>query len=414
MGYLVAQGLFSLMEPLIREAIEKIHASGARCVIHTAGGGNQGLSWLLGVRGASRSVLEAQIPYSHASFRELISNNVKVWNGSYCSQDAAQALARAAYRRAIRLSNFGETVIGVAATATLATEREIRGGRRAFVAAEMNCGVARYELRFNSSRGRWTEDETVGRLLIQALYDCVIGNVFRKGVGESQLELVRKAIGEKDELSVPAIHERGDILEDLTHGKLSVAEYYRNQVAVGATRGNIFLPGSFNPLHKGHVQLLEAASKIGGGNAKPCFELSAVNVDKPPLSRDELLRRLKQFEHGNYAIVITSVPRFDEKAEIFPGSSFVIGYDTAVRLLMPKYYDNSEEVMYNSLIKLVRYDCDFIVAGRVVKQDDGTEKYMTLADIDIPMSLRSIFRAIPESLFRNDISSTALRKQKTT
>ena len=32
-------------------------------------------------------------------------------------------------------------------------------------------------------------------------------------------------------------------------------------------------------------------------------------------------------------------PLFTVKAGLYPGSTFVVGYDTAVRLVMPKYYD---------------------------------------------------------------------------
>jgi hypothetical protein len=32
-------------------------------------------------------------------------------------------------------------------------------------------------------------------------------------------------------------------------------------------------------------------------------------------------------------------PLFTLKARLYPQSTFVVGYDTAVRLVMPKYYD---------------------------------------------------------------------------
>ena len=48
----------------------------------------------------------------------------------------------------------------------------------------------------------------------------------------------------------------------------------------------------------------------------------------------------------------------------------------------------------------------FLVAGR----RDG-ETFRTLDDVPVPQGFQPLFQAIPESEFRADISSTALREQ---
>jgi hypothetical protein len=59
--------------------------------------------------------------------------------------------------------------------------------------------------------------------------------------------------------------------------------------------------GSFNPLHIGHVQLLEEAQKqVGNTPGSDAFELSAFNVDKPPLAVPIILERINQFS-GKYS-----------------------------------------------------------------------------------------------------------------
>ena len=96
-----------------------------------------------------------------------------------------------------------------------------------------------------------------------------------------------------------------------------------------------------------------------------------------------------------------------------PGATFVVGHDTAVRLVMPKYYGESWDA------SRVRRDrergCSFLVAGRLaaaVGDDDatGARRFLTLADVDVPAPLRDLFEEIPG--FREDVSSTEIRAEE--
>ncbi|MCU0495107.1 MAG: hypothetical protein MUD01_26260 [Chloroflexaceae bacterium] len=164
-------------------------------------------------------------------------------------------------------------------------------------------------------------------------------------------------------------------------------------------RGAI-LSGSFNPLHAGHLGLVAAAAAITG--LPPLFELPVVNADKGTLPKDEVLRRASQFA-GQHTLLLSRVPLFSEKAALFPGSAFVVGYDTAVRLLAPRYY-GGEGAMLAALGQVRAAGCRFLVAGRVAEG-----RFLTLADIALPPAVADLFSPIPESHFRMDISSTELR-----
>ena len=127
------------------------------------------------------------------------------------------------------------------------------------------------------------------------------------------------------------------------------------------------------------------------------------NVDKPTLTTKETEGRVSQFR-GRGAVVLTRADTYHKKAALFLGCTFVIGWDTAVRLVEPRYYGGDQAAMTAALLDIWAAGCRFLVAGR---QIEG--KYRTLADAGGPQAFEGLFQSIPESVFRLDISSTALR-----
>lgn len=166
-------------------------------------------------------------------------------------------------------------------------------------------------------------------------------------------------------------------------------------------RGAI-VSGSFNPLHTGHVRLAEVAAATLGLPA--LFELPVLNADKGQLSVEEIERRLAQFRR-RHTVVLSREPLFREKATLFPGSVFVVGYDTAIRLVAPRYY-GGEPGMVAALEAIRAAGCRFIVAGRVHQG-----RFCTLDDVPVPPAFRDLFLALPEDAFRVDLSSTELRER---
>jgi len=173
----------------------------------------------------------------------------------------------------------------------------------------------------------------------------------------------------------------------------------------------LVLAGSFNPLHDGHRSMLSAASQIVDGPVY--YEISIVNVDKPVLPRTGLEKRAAQITSDGISLIVTSAPRFTEKSSILPGATFVIGFDTYIRLMDKRYYPDhtagSVSAVENSLDLIQENGCQFVVAGRV----DDHDQFRGMADvqIEIPARFKNMFTELNESQFRSDLSSTEIRNR---
>ncbi|MDP6550456.1 MAG: hypothetical protein QF659_10330, partial [Dehalococcoidia bacterium] len=83
----------------VEDLIRQIHDSPQQAVLAVSGAGSQAVAWLLGVAGASRTVLEVVVPYGRLSMISLLGGEPD----QFVSQETARARARAAHRRGVRL-----------------------------------------------------------------------------------------------------------------------------------------------------------------------------------------------------------------------------------------------------------------------------------------------------------------------
>jgi hypothetical protein len=389
------------------QLVEQIHDSPTRIVLATAGGGSRAIADLLEVPGASRTLLEAVVPYSAPA--------MTAWLGSMpdglCSAATGRAMAMAAFHRARRyeaeegsgfrvqgseISNLQvskspslpvpSAVAGVVCTASLASDRPKRGPHRIHIALQTTSCTAAWHLQLQKDRrSRAEEERLAGRMLL---------NVVAEACGLCErlaLDLLEGEQVEESRMQAPSAWQ------DLLLGKIETV-----RIGPSDRAPQVIMPGAFNPLHDGHRRMMQVAEETLGRPA--VAEISILNVDKPPLDYMEIAGRLAQFPPDR-TVFLSRAATFEEKSRLFAGATFIIGVDTLRRIADPRYYGDNLPARQRALELIVSRGGQFLVFGR-----DLGAGFVRLSDLDLPEVLRTICREVPPEIFRADISSTEIRK----
>ena len=371
----------------IQQLVEEIHAAPARVVLAVTGGGTGAIGQLLQVPGASRTVLQAVVPYSAAALADWLGGPPE----QACSAETARAMAMAAFLRACRWDDSPGSPAGVACTASLASDRPKRGPHRVHLAVQTAAmTVARSLELTKGARTRAQEERLVSRLVLGAVAEaCGVRRRLPVGLLEGeQLEDARVVAPQA--------------WQDLLLGKVEKVRH--GGPADRADRPpEAILSGAFSPIHAGHRRMIETAQKLLGVPVD--WEMPILNADKPPLDYCELARRVGQFG-ADEVVWLTRSGKFVEKSALFPGVTFVVGADTLRRIADARFYGDDPGARRAALEQIAGRGCRFLVFGR-----DTGEGFITLGDLDLPDPLPSLCREVPADEFREDVSSTEIRKR---
>jgi hypothetical protein len=367
--------------------ISALHTSGRKAALAITGGGSGAIGELLRVPGGSRLLVEAQIPYDATALATFLG----AAPAQASSADTAIAMAVNARTRAARLAQ-GADLVGLGATAALVSDRPRKGEHRFHIATASTTGIAHCTgVMAKGRRNRAAEEDLVARAIILWLARAC-------GVAAPSPSSLLDA----DEHFAEAVATSADSIDQLLAGALDrVTAQPDGQLMLGAPSPLVLMPGSFNPVHPGHLLLARTAEEIR--QELLAFEISVTNPDKPPLARDTVGLRLAQFAWKS-PVELTRAPTFVEKSRLFPRVTFVVGADTAERVVAPRYYGD-EDRMHGALEEIGSAGGSFLVAVRV----DAAGRVRGLSDIAVPRRFVDLFTEIPEQRFRLDLSSTEIR-----
>ena len=436
---------------LVRAIHAATEATGKRFVVGVTGGGSTALSHLMSQFGASNTILEFNCTYACESTQEYVKHSIK----SFASIETAKELATASLNRSIALLTTQCTdlacltklnnAVGIGATASLASKAWKRGEHRIFVALTKNNKELTSTITFSLNmfkgvegspfRTREEEDDLCGKLIVCIVaYECGLLNTvslreFMQANGLDEKDTLVMEISAKNSLedliagnieNVLCIPADGDMYMIANVPLHLLGKYTEQKSKIVA------LPGSFNPLHDGHVAALHAGIALCD-SSQGMYELSVFNVDKPPLAIADLITRLTHFLGQSIPVFLTKTPRFIDKARAYPGMSYVVGVDTVIRLIDPMYTGGSKDLMKHSLKEMTDMGTEFIVIPRTFRaakmspnllEDEGIDckedDVLTYSMIRmfVPHELHGSFKEIVENKYTT-MSSSAIRSATT-
>src|SRR4051794_20124230 len=232
-----------------QQLISALHGSGRKAALAITGGGSGAVGELLRVPGGSRLLIEAQIPYDEQALAAFLG----FAPAQACSAETAIAMAQSARARAAKLASAGTDLVGLGATAALVSDRPRKGEHRFHIACANAAGIAHCTcVMAKGRRDRAAEEDLVSRAIVLWLARAC-------GIAAPS----PRSLIDADEHYTETVIAAVDTVDQLLAGALDrVTVQPDGQMMLSAPPPSVLFPGSFNPMHEGHVLLARVAEEL--------------------------------------------------------------------------------------------------------------------------------------------------------
>ena len=352
--------------------IRLINSFGKKIAFNVTGGGTSFIGKYLNIPGGSSTIYDFYVPYNQEAFNKLIGKEIEKYN----SFEAANELALAANNKAD---------IRVGLTASVIKENEREGRENSFYLSIYHLGEIwswKHILDKNVLKTRELQEDFICHFVLSVLHDFCEGVVKENGYGCTSSFFIlpnRKYFA--------------------SYGKIKDFYILNHNYSFGAFPKFVY-PGSFNPFHSGHNEILKIVTN--DFCSQVYLEISTQIVGKPDLSEDEAENRLRG---TRLPFIVSKSKMFYEKASLYGrGTVFIVGLDTFERIFNPLFYKNYDEFT-DCLLGWVYDNIKFIVFNRGVGGTIDLKKivvnYLTYGDF--------VLKFYED--FNMDVSSTQIRRE---